>query len=268
MPPAALTPIPGPTVRRISSTSWAAAPPGPKPVEVLTKSAPAARAHQQARTFSSSVRSAHSKITLITAPLRRAAATPPRMSCSTNSSSPDFNAPTLMTISISSAPSLTASSVSATFTVESVAPSGKPTTVQTFTGAPRRAAAAGGAPGGLFTPGGEPNQRGGQTTGAGGHHLAGFVGAGLDAAGVAAGADQLVNLEPAQLAQRPLGQVGEDLPGDGFDQCFQFLLGHRGSGLDRGHDADVGQVAVALAVVEPVADHESVQALEPHLLHP
>ena len=41
MPPAAFTPMPGPTTRRMSATSWAVAPPGPKPVDVLTKSAPA-----------------------------------------------------------------------------------------------------------------------------------------------------------------------------------------------------------------------------------
>ena len=41
-PPAALTPIASPTTRRISMTSAIVAPPGPKPVEVLTKSAPAA----------------------------------------------------------------------------------------------------------------------------------------------------------------------------------------------------------------------------------
>ena len=36
MPPAALTPISGPTTRRINATSSTVAPLGPKPVEVLT----------------------------------------------------------------------------------------------------------------------------------------------------------------------------------------------------------------------------------------
>src|SRR5260221_10095624 len=40
-PPLAFTPISGPTVRRMRAMSWTVAPPGPKPVEVLTKSAPA-----------------------------------------------------------------------------------------------------------------------------------------------------------------------------------------------------------------------------------
>ena len=41
MPPEAFTPIDGPTTRRMSATSFAVAPEGPKPVEVFTKSAPA-----------------------------------------------------------------------------------------------------------------------------------------------------------------------------------------------------------------------------------
>jgi hypothetical protein len=40
-PPEALTPMTGPTVRRIRATSSTVAPPLEKPVEVLTKSAPA-----------------------------------------------------------------------------------------------------------------------------------------------------------------------------------------------------------------------------------
>ena len=47
----AFTPIAGPTVRRISATSSTVAPPGPKPVEVFTKSAPAAFASSHAATF-------------------------------------------------------------------------------------------------------------------------------------------------------------------------------------------------------------------------
>ena len=57
MPPAALTPRRLPTVaarRRASST---VAPPGPKPVEVFTKSAPASSASRHPRTFSASVSS-------------------------------------------------------------------------------------------------------------------------------------------------------------------------------------------------------------------
>ena len=64
-PPDALTPMSSPTTRRISATSAAVAPPGPKPVEVFTKSAPAAFASVQAVTFSSSVRSAVSMMTLL-----------------------------------------------------------------------------------------------------------------------------------------------------------------------------------------------------------
>ena len=42
MPPAAFTPTAGPPVSRINRTAWTVAPPAAlKPVEVLTKSAPA-----------------------------------------------------------------------------------------------------------------------------------------------------------------------------------------------------------------------------------
>ena len=51
MPPAAFTPMVGPTTRRINATSSTVAPPGPKPVEVLTKSAPATFASWQAMTW-------------------------------------------------------------------------------------------------------------------------------------------------------------------------------------------------------------------------
>ncbi len=82
-PPAALTPISGPTTRRISATSAAVAPPGPKPVDVFTKSAHAARAITHAFTFSSSVRSAASMMTLAIVPRVWHAATTPAMSRST-----------------------------------------------------------------------------------------------------------------------------------------------------------------------------------------
>src|SRR5260370_39434744 len=48
MPPAAFTPISGPTTCRISATSWAVAPAGPNPVDVFTKSARAMLARVQA----------------------------------------------------------------------------------------------------------------------------------------------------------------------------------------------------------------------------
>src|SRR5665811_1669590 len=63
IPPAALTPIIGPTVRRIKATSAAVAPDWLKPVEVLTKSAPASALILQAVSFSSSVNRQVSMIT-------------------------------------------------------------------------------------------------------------------------------------------------------------------------------------------------------------
>ena len=67
MPPEALTPRRPPTVLAMSSTAWTLAPPdGWKPVEVLTKSAPAASDARHAATISSSVRAAASMMTLTT----------------------------------------------------------------------------------------------------------------------------------------------------------------------------------------------------------
>ena len=55
------------------------------------------------------------------------------MSSSTPCRSPDLKAPMFITMSISEAPSATACLVSAAFTSVVVAPSGKPTTVHTWT---------------------------------------------------------------------------------------------------------------------------------------
>ena len=78
-PPEALTCNSLPTVCFINATSSAVAPPA-KPVDVLTKSAPAARAISQALTFSSSVNNIVSMITLTKIPL--AAPTTPSISFS------------------------------------------------------------------------------------------------------------------------------------------------------------------------------------------
>ena len=64
MPPAALTPIPSPTAPLSSLTSSTVAPPGPKPVDVFTKSAPAALARMHPATFCSSLSKAVSRMTL------------------------------------------------------------------------------------------------------------------------------------------------------------------------------------------------------------
>ena len=73
-------------------------------------------------------------MTLTMAPWPWLASTTPWISRFTTSRSPPRSAPMLITMSISSAPSRNAASVSATFAAVLVAPSGKPTTVQTFTG--------------------------------------------------------------------------------------------------------------------------------------
>ena len=67
----------------ITATSYTVAPPGPKPVEVLTKWALARLARRLAMTFSSSVSMAASMITLQTAPASRQASETPAMSRST-----------------------------------------------------------------------------------------------------------------------------------------------------------------------------------------
>src|SRR4029079_1397638 len=67
-PPAALTWMCGDVLARMRRRSSCVAPPGANPVEVLTKSAPAASVRWHARIFSSSVRQAFSKITLTMAP--------------------------------------------------------------------------------------------------------------------------------------------------------------------------------------------------------
>ena len=68
IPPEAFTPISGPTVMRINSTSCAVAPDGPNPVDVFTKSALAILASMHAITFWLSSRSAVSRITFTIAP--------------------------------------------------------------------------------------------------------------------------------------------------------------------------------------------------------
>ena len=81
-------------------------------------------------------------ITLLTTPHCRQGSTTASMSRSTVRRSPDFSAPTLITMSISEAPSKIARRVSYCFTSAVVAPSGKPTTEQTPTPDPRSSDAA------------------------------------------------------------------------------------------------------------------------------
>jgi hypothetical protein len=87
------------------ATSAAVAPPDANPVDVFTKSAPAAFDSEQAVIFSSSVSSAASMMTLLIAPHCRHGSTTASMSRSTVRRSPDLSAPMLMTMSISVAPS-------------------------------------------------------------------------------------------------------------------------------------------------------------------
>jgi hypothetical protein len=68
----------------------------------------------------------------------------------TVSKSPDRNAPTLITISISRAPARNAAAASATLASVEVAPSGNPATVQTFTAVPASSLAASGTQYGLM----------------------------------------------------------------------------------------------------------------------
>ena len=116
----------------MSATAWVEAPPaGWKPVEVLTKSAPAATEAVQAATISSSVSAADSMMTL----RMRGAGTTRRTAAISSSSSwrrASFTSSMLMTMSISSAPSATAWAASKALTWGLTAPEGKPTTQATF----------------------------------------------------------------------------------------------------------------------------------------
>ena len=76
-------------------------------------------------------------ITLLVTPHWRQGSTTASMSRSTVRRSPDLSAPTLMTMSISAAPSKMARRVSKFLTSAVVAPSGNPTTEQTPTPVPR-----------------------------------------------------------------------------------------------------------------------------------
>ena len=80
-------------------------------------------------------------ITLLRAPDSRHGPVTASMSRSTTRRSPDLSAPMLMTMSISRAPSKSARRVSYCLTSGVVAPSGNPTTEQTFTADPCRSRA-------------------------------------------------------------------------------------------------------------------------------
>ena len=136
----ALTPIRGPTVSRISATSNTVAPPLAYPVLVFTKSAFACLASWQAITFSRSVRSAVSMITLLMAPDSWQASLTAAMSARTWSCRPDLSAPMLMTMSISRAPSRMTERASWALISGIVAPNGKPMTLATGMPVPLRLA--------------------------------------------------------------------------------------------------------------------------------
>ena len=135
-PPDAFTPISGPTTPRISFTSSSVAPPVEKPVDVLTKSAPASTESSHAFLFSWSVNKEVSMITLTIALPFAASTTACDVVFNHSHHHRLRNAPILMTISISSAPFSIASFVSNAFTSLVEAPSGKPMTVHTLTDDP------------------------------------------------------------------------------------------------------------------------------------
>ena len=133
----------------ITSVTSGVAPEVDLPVEVLMKSAPASIASIDAwRTWSSEPSSDVSRITLRCAS-PQASFTRTISSC-TRASSPDRNASREMTMSISSAPAATVSSVSAILTASDVCPDGNPVdTDAVFTPVPRSAATAVGTSAGI-----------------------------------------------------------------------------------------------------------------------
>jgi len=116
----------------ISEIAWAEAPPaGWNPVEVLTKLAPASWQTMQARTISSSVSAAVSRMTFRSTP--SVAARTARTSFSVIRHRPALIAPTSTTMSTSPAPSVTARAASAALMSAWCLPLGKPTTVHVAT---------------------------------------------------------------------------------------------------------------------------------------
>ena len=105
-------------------------------MEVLTKAAPASSESWHALTFSSSVSRQVSMMTFTMAPYLAAVSTTALISSLTKSKFPLLSAPMFITMSISFAPSLQASSVSKALAEVVHAPRGKPTTAAIFTGEP------------------------------------------------------------------------------------------------------------------------------------
>ena len=141
-PPEAFTCIVSGIVARMSRTSGNVAPPPAKPVEVLTKSAPASSLARQAASFCASSSRAVSKMTFTRTPAAWPVSTTAAMSCLTASTSPPRNRPMLSTMSSSVAPSASAWRDSATFAAVEVVPCGKPMTVHTRVWCPSTACSA------------------------------------------------------------------------------------------------------------------------------
>jgi hypothetical protein len=99
-------------------------------VDVLTNAAPAESASAHATRFSSSVNAAVSRITLTGIP--GTARTTASMSAATIVAQPLLSAPKFCTMSISAAPSVTASSAACAFTSGRSLPCGKPMTLTTL----------------------------------------------------------------------------------------------------------------------------------------
>ena len=124
-------------------------PPGPNPVEVLTKSAPASCASRQASASRSSLSSAVSRITLTIAPAAMRTLTTTRMMSDADGAvlATSQSAPMFSTMSISLAPASNGSlRLPPPWSKVRLAPSGNPTTVQTFTLRPPQCLRYGGSP--------------------------------------------------------------------------------------------------------------------------
>src|SRR5699024_9885104 len=130
-----------PTVLRINLTSSSVAPPGPNPVDVLTKLAPASLLNSHALTFSSFVKRPVSIITLTIAS-ESAASTNKAISDFTPSLLFTMRSPILMTISFSVALEAIATFVAATLMSVVNTSNGNPITVVMPTSLPSRIARA------------------------------------------------------------------------------------------------------------------------------
>src|SRR5438067_1404948 len=235
----------------MSAMSSTVATPGLTPVQLFTKSAPAATESSQARIFSSMLSNPVSMMTFSSAPWAWAICATPRMSYSTLARSPDFNAPRLITMSSSWAPKRIVASASDRLLEVSAAPKGKPMGVPSLTALARKRSAA------------SASQCGCTKTVANPYCKAYSQWAEICAA-VASGRSRVWSMTEARVlgsASSDCGlgitRVADICPDSSIAIAEKSGRGERLIGT-RGKYADIGQVAVLLGKIHAVADDEFI----------